>query len=265
MAEDDRRLEHIVIGRGVAFNKRAMDDIDEKTIEKIFVLQSQQTMDSFLKLLDEIPVNYLELTNRVVELAEKELNVSFDESVYIGLADHITYALSRKKNSTELKNVLLWEIKQFYPKEFKTSEKALKLIHYYENVLLSEDEAAFIALHFVNGQQDGEEMRQTVLTTEIIHEIITIVRYQFKIELKEDSLNYIRFISHLKFFIRRVFSKNLSNMKNFDMYEDVSEKFPEISDCVNKISGYLEKRLDIKIFNEEKFYLILHINRVVNN
>lgn len=119
MAEDDRRLEHIVIGRGVAFNKRAMDDIDEKTIEKIFVLQSQQTMDSFLKLLDEIPVNYLELTNRVVELAEKELNVSFDESVYIGLADHITYALSRKKIRQSLKMSCCGKSSSFIRKNLK--------------------------------------------------------------------------------------------------------------------------------------------------
>lgn len=222
-------------------------------------------MESFLKLLDEIPVNYLELTNKIIEAAEKKLNVTFDESAYIGLADHISYALGRSKNMTELKNALLWEIKQFYPKEFAAAEESLKLIKYYEGIQLSDDEAAFIALHFVNGQQDGEEMRQTVLTTEIIHEIITIVRYQFRIELKEDSINYIRFIAHLKFFLRRVFSKKLSEVKHFDMYEEVSKKFPEISACVNKITDYLERRLEIEIYDEEKFYLILHINRVISN
>lgn len=227
-------------------------------------MQSEQTINSFINLLNEIPVNHLDLTNKLVESAEKRLNIKFDDSIYIGLVDHITYALERHKNDTKLKNVLLWEIKQFYPKEFGAAMDALKIIKYYENVSLSEDEAAFIALHFVNGQQNGEKMHETVLTTEIIHEIITIVRYQFRVTLNEDSLSYTRFIAHLKFFLRRVFEKEHIETKNFNLYSDISKELPDISDCVNKIVNYLENRLKISISIEEKFYLILHINRVVN-
>ncbi|WP_400243828.1 BglG family transcription antiterminator LicT [Niallia sp. JL1B1071] len=264
LAENSRSLEHIIIGRGVAFNKRIGDQIEDSMIEKLFVLHSPQTMNSFLKLLDEIPINHLELTNRIIEAAEKKLNVKFDDSVYIGLADHITYALERNKNDIAVKNALLWEIKQFYKKEFEAAFESLKIIHYYENVMLSEDEAAFITLHFVNAQQNGIGMKQTILSTEIIHEIITIIRYQFKVVLNEDSLNYARFVSHLKFFLRRVFANEHNASNNLNLFEEVVRKFPEIYACVDKIVIYLEQRLKIKVHEEEKFYLILHINRILN-
>lgn len=264
LAENSRSLEHIIIGRGVAFNKKIGDQIEESMIEKLFVLQSAQTMNSYLNLLDEIPINHLELTNRIVEAAEKKLNVKFDDSVYIGLADHITYALERNKNDIDVKNALLWEIKQFYKKEYEAAFESLKIIYYYENVMLSEDEAAFITLHFVNAQQNGIGMKQTILSTEIIHEIITIIRYQFKVMLNEDSLNYARFVSHLKFFLRRVFANEHNTSNNLNLFEEVVRKFPEIYACVDKIVIYLEQRLKIKVHEEEKFYLILHINRILN-
>ncbi|MEO1768913.1 BglG family transcription antiterminator LicT [Candidatus Enterococcus ferrettii] len=265
LVADGRKLEHVVLGRGVAFNKNAGDEVDPETIEKTFVLKSEDTIESFLKLLDEIPVNYLELTNQVVRAAEKRLKVDLNESIYIGLADHINYALERSKNGNNLHNVLLWEIKQFYKKEFEAALESLKIIKYYENVDLSEDEAAFIALHFVNAQKDGEKMNQTIITTEVIHEIITILRYQFKITINEDSMSYVRFLSHLKFFLRRVFSKERETSVSIVDYQSICDKLPEITSCVDKISSYLERRLDIRVLEEEKFYLVLHINRIVNS
>lgn len=61
---------------------------------------------------------------------------------------------------------------------------------------------AEIELHFVNAQQDDTEMQQTILITEIIQEII---RYQFKVELKEDLSYFARFVTHLNFFFRCLF------------------------------------------------------------
>lgn len=263
LAEDASHLEHIIIGRGIAFNKKAGFTIENQRIEKVFVLQSKETMDGFMKLLDIIPVNYLELTNKIIENAEKNLKVTFDDSIYIGLADHLTYALERQRNGNELKNALIWEIKRFYTAEFKAAIEALEIIRYYENVTLSEDEAAFIALHFVNGLQDGEDMQQTVIATEIIREIATIIRYQFRVELDVESINYARFVSHLRFFLRRVFQKDYNTEVDNIWYSEISKKTPDVSACVDKIAIYLEQRIGVKIHNEEKFYLILHVNRIL--
>ena len=73
----------------------------------------------FSELVKEVPVNHLELSCRIIEDAQKRLNVTFSDAIYIGLSDHISYALYRSKQKLPLKNNLLWEIKRFYPREYQ--------------------------------------------------------------------------------------------------------------------------------------------------
>lgn len=53
-------------------------------------------------------------------------------------------------------------------------------------------------MHLVNAQMNGE-MRETISITNIVKDILNIVRRSFVIELDEDSLSYYRFLTHLKF------------------------------------------------------------------
>lgn len=70
----------------------------------------------------------------------------------------------RYKKNENLKNALLFEVKKFYPNEFKAALKSLDMIQYETGCIMTEDEAGYIAMHFVNAQQNGEEMSQTVMT-----------------------------------------------------------------------------------------------------
>ena len=70
-------------------------------------------------------------------------------------------------------------------------------------VNLSEDEVGFIALHFVNAELNSE-MEEVTQITKIIQEILNIVRYHLKISFDEESLDYHRFVTHLKFFAKRL-------------------------------------------------------------
>ena len=47
----------------------------------------------------------------------------------------------------------LWEIKRFYNHEFLIGKEALTIIKKRLDIMLSEDEAASIALHIVNAQR----------------------------------------------------------------------------------------------------------------
>lgn len=158
LVEDERQLEMILIGRGIAFQKKVGDRISQDRAEKRFVIDSPELTSRFAELVKEVPVNHLELACRIIEEAQDALEVKFSDAIYIGLSDHISYALHRYKQNLPLKNNLLWEIRRFYPREYEQAKKALKTIAYYENAHLPEDEAGYIALHFVNATQEGEEM-----------------------------------------------------------------------------------------------------------
>ncbi|WP_252315860.1 hypothetical protein [Sinobaca sp. H24] len=71
--------------------------------------------------------------------------------------------------------------------------EALNMICDRFNVILPEDEAGFIALHLVNAQLN-EDMMNTLDITKIIQDILTIVKYSFKMEFDESSLNYHRLL-----------------------------------------------------------------------
>lgn len=262
LAENDQQLEFILLGKGIAYKKGKNDLVEKEKIDKTFVLSSPLISKQFIELFKEIPINHVELSNKIIKDAEQKLNLTFDDNIYIALADHINYALNRYKKGEKLKNVLLWEIKKFYKKEFDEALVALKTIEYYEGIKFEEDEAGFIALHFVNAEHDSMEMKQTILATETVEEILKIVKFHYGIEIDDSSLNYSRFLTHIQYFARRLFTKELSYEEDDCLYYEIKERYPEAYDCSCKIANYIFKKFDIMITHEEMLYFMLHINRV---
>ena len=82
----------------------------------------------------------------------------------------------------------------------RIAQYALTLIKESYGIEMKEDEAAYLAYHFVIdelGQQDGPDPG---LMTEIVGNIIENVEKSFQIELNEEDWNYQRFLTHLKSF-----------------------------------------------------------------
>ncbi|WP_207736243.1 BglG family transcription antiterminator LicT [Fusibacter ferrireducens] len=264
LGEDEKMSEMILLGKGIAFQKRIGDAVDPDKIDKTYVFKTSENSSKFVSLLQEVPLHQVELARKVIEQAQKELNVTFHDGIYIGLTDHICYTLSRYRSGLMIKNALLWEIKKYYPKEYEAARNAIKLIDYYEKVELSEDEIGFIALHFVNAQQDGEEIQKTILVTEIVNDILSIVKYHYQIELNENTLNYSRFVTHIRFFARRMLSNELLHSDDDFLYQQVKNKLTEAVACAEKVRSYIMEKLDVSISQEEMLYFIVHINRVAS-
>ncbi|MFD1900953.1 BglG family transcription antiterminator [Enterococcus termitis] len=215
-----------------------------------------------MQLIEEVPINRLEMVTLIVKNAEIELSKNFDENTYIGLADHINYAVNRFRNGETISNALLLEIKKFYPKEYAAGLHALETISYYEGIDLNEDEAGFIAFHFINGSL-GNDTTQTLLTAEMLQKVVLIVEDCLGIEMDEESLNYLRFITHLKFFIQRVIINEPRKEAVPEMFEQVVQFYPKATECVSVIINYLQDKLHCQIYPEEEMYLILHIQRLI--
>ena len=264
LVENEANEEMVLIGKGIAFAKKTGDLINEELIQKKFVFENSQLNEKLAKLFNEVPVKYIELTLDIVEMAGKELNTKFNSNIYIALADHIAYAVERCSNNETIKNALLWEIKKFYPNEFAAAMKALEMIRYETNIEMTEDEAGFIALHFVNGQSEGELMAQTVAVTKIVEDILHIVEYHFHFKIDETSLNYIRFVTHIQYFARRLFAKEVIDDGDDILFEQIKNRYQDSYNCSLKVKKYIGSNYHIDISNEELVYFILHINRVCN-
>lgn len=56
--------EHVVMGKGIGFQKQEGDIVEESKIDKIFDLSSQEISDRFKTLLIEVPIEVVKLLRR---------------------------------------------------------------------------------------------------------------------------------------------------------------------------------------------------------
>ncbi|MCM3699679.1 BglG family transcription antiterminator LicT [Paenibacillus macerans] len=260
---DEHQNEIIVMGKGIGFNKHNAEFVDFSKVDKKFVLDKGNT-DKLAGLVSEIPVEHLELSHEIIEYAKRNLSAKLSDNIYITLTDHISFALVRLEEGLQIKNVLLWEIKKFYKEEFRIALGALDLIEQKLGIRLPEDEAGSIALHFVNAQHTGQDMRNTVIVTRIVNDLANIVKYHYGIKIDEESLNYSRFMTHLKYFAYRMLQNELIPEEQDSLYDQVKEKYPEAYVCTQKLVNYLERNYNKKLTNEEMFYLVIHIQRLTS-
>ena len=255
--------EAVVMGRGLAFQKKKGDEIDESKIEKIFVLENKSINKKLLTLVNDIPAKYLEIAEDIIKYAEDKLGKKLNENIYLTLTDHISFAISRAEKNLEIKNAMLWDIKRLHKEEFDVGIHALRVIKENLNFDLPEDEAASIAMHILNGELD-QEMPEIVDMIKLIEEILKMVKYHFNIEFDEESINYYRFVTHLKFFTQRLSSGRYYEDNDNDLFDMIKLKYPKSYECTKRIEGFVKQKYNTQLTKEEMLYLIIHTARVVH-
>ena len=261
ISQDESGNEVILMGRGIAYQKKKNDMIDETLIEKRFHLEKEVISDNFIELLREIPEDVINVTHEVIEYIKANMGSQINNRIYLSLLDHINYAVVRYLQGIQFNNMLLVEIKHLYKREIEVAQVALAMINQRLMVNLPEDEAAFIALHIVNAQLELDITEVTQVTT-LINEILNIVRYQFKIKLDETTLDYDRFVTHLKFFSRRLLRSQTKTEDDVALYEIVKERYPNEHKCVEVIEAHIKKVHDQELSLSEKLYLMMHMTRI---
>lgn len=260
-AFDNTDTEVVVMGRGIGFGARAGSPIQEKKIEKIFRIKSQTLAEQFKELLANMPLEHARISNDIISYAKSELKLRLNQSIYVTLTDHINFAIERLKMNIRPENALLWEIKRFYPQEYRLGLYALELIKKEMGIVLPEDEAGFIALHFVNAEY-GTDIKDALNFPNLMKAVMEIAKETLGIEFDENSLHYERFVTHVKFLLQRIYRKELLSDEEEELAAMVKRKYEREYICSRKIAEYIEKETGSKISGEEVMYLAIHIRRV---
>lgn len=262
LTEDLHQIEMVVMGKGLAFQKKIGDEIDPEKIEKTFTTPSDSFADKLSDLLDEIPYEIMAVSKDIIDMANKDLQTNLNDVLYLSLSDHIHFAITRTKNGLPIKNALMWEVQKFYKDEYQVARKALAIIKEKTDVSLPEDEAASIALHLFNARQDHSRMEETMAMTNIVNDVTNIIKYHYGIDFDEDSMNYSRLITHLRYFAYRILRGELNNDNNDALYEQVKAQYPQAYECTQKIHAYLKKQYQMEMTKDELAYFMIHIHRV---
>ncbi|CCI84505.1 PRD domain-containing protein [Lactobacillus pasteurii] len=241
IAEKSDGTEVILLGKGIAFNQKIGNLVDKAKIYKSFSPSSKIQRKNVIDTVHEIDPVYFELSQKICERLKREEGIRLTDSVYITLTDHLATSVERAQKGLYLSNKFLWDIKDYYPKEYSYGVWALKLLNHQFGVDFPEDEAAFIAVHLISGElgQDIDEFQRSM---KFIREITKLVRHYFRIDLDNKTLNYKRFAVHLKFFWQRMMYET-----DKKPYGDLSKEILEVikeSDidaylCALKIKEYI--------------------------
>lgn len=253
--------EVIVMGRGIGLKKKQGEVVPADQISKIFRIKSRTLAEQFKELLANMPLERVRISDEIISHAKDHLKLKLNQSIYVTLTDHINFAIERVSQGIEPQNALLWEIKRFYPQEFQLGIYALELIQDRLDILLPEDEAGFIALHFVNAEY-GTDIRDAVKFPDQMQAIVDIVERDLGILLDESSLHYERFMTHIKFLIQRIYRKELLSSEDRELSLLMQRKYPREYQCSVKVAEYIMQATGSRLSEEEIMYLSVHIRRV---
>ncbi|MFW5401163.1 PRD domain-containing protein [Yersinia sp. 1252 StPb PI] len=265
LSVDANNNEVIVMGKGIGFNSKIGDAIDAGKIEKVYVVQKNQTSREYVRLIENTPEEYISLVQNIMSDANASLKGKLSEQLFFTLTDHITFAIERFHKGISIQNRLLYEVKRFYPHEFSIAQQAVKYLNEKLNIQLPEEEAGNIAFHLVNGQTDIQSMESTLLSVKMLKDIFNIIKYHFNVVIDQDSLNYQRFLTHMQFFIQRMIESNQIETKDDFIFEQMIREYPGEHRCSMLIGEYIKNLLSITLSNDEMLYLIIHLVRIAGS
>ena len=258
---DDNHQEAVVMGSGVAFGMKAGDSVNRNRVEKFFVLDGEKGHKDFSRLLERISLDNLELASDIIKRGEEALGYHCNDSILLTLSDHLGMMLERVKEGVYFVSPLEWDIKLIYPKEYRYAMTVVEDLQKKFNTEIPEQEAAFIALHFINANLNLEGMQNTILGTKIIQNILNICKIYYKREFKEDDFDVRRFISHIRYFVQRQMKGEVLDIDEA-VAEAVKLSCKDDYKCSLKIADFLKKTYNWDISQGEILYLTLHLNRI---
>lgn len=207
----------------------------------------------------------LRFQKRLLRKQKQELKRDLNSNLIIALADHINFAVSQLKAGNRNPNLMLDEIQRFYREEFQVGLEAVEMINRHYNITLPRGEAASIAFHLINAESGGDagETTSVIKGTE---KILQIIQTTLNLKMREDTLSYSRLVTHTKYFVKRVLAKpdnTESDIMGVIRIDEEDGQYIQISGCLDKIGAYLKETFDYDISEDERFYMLIHIMRIM--
>lgn len=263
---DDDGKEQIVSGKGIGFGKKYGDKVDSSQIQKTYLITDSELQKKMISMLKEIPLEYMNFTNDMVEYIKTVYPSKLNESLLVTLSDHIAFAIERKKNGIEFTNPLINSIEESYPQELSLGEYLVEEMDKRLGIRMTRDEAGFIAMHIINARLDTK-ISDVYDITKMINGCVEIAEYYYKGKINKDTVSYERFLTHLKYLAQRLFqNKPLSQtLSEDDVFVSMIKKTcNKHYKCALCIQDYILKTYKKTINEDELITLAIHLKKVSN-
>lgn len=255
--------EAVVVGPGIGFKKKKGDEVNQNKVEKIYYIETD-LQDKLLKVLNTSKKEYFIIAETIMKKAEL-LGYKITTTSILSLTEHISFAIERFENEIQLPNLLINEIHSFYKKEFDIGSWAVNYIEEETSINLGEDEAGYIALHIINTTSNSKNTSDTIDLLKFVSGVIELIETHYNFKTSNNPFDNNRLVTHLKFLGNRIFFNKGGELDEpIDLYQYLITSNKEHQSFVDKLIKYIENNFDIKIMKNEIVYLLIHINKFLN-
>lgn len=254
--------EYIAFGKGIGYHQTVGNFVQSDQIMKKFMPIDDSRKSEMIQSLNNIPAVYVDVCTQIVDYAEKKLNVQLLPSIFYALTDHLYFAVQRYHAHQSLGNRIYWEMKTYYPEMFEIGEYGLKVVEELLHVQLPKEEAANITFHIINTAPSTNGQTNVLDVTDLVNNVMTIVRTLTGGTIETDTISYSRFLTHVKFFAERYLSNKMLS-DDAALLNSVYALYPEASKIALKVQSTIVNIYAREITKEELAYLIIHIHRIL--
>ena len=251
--------EKILFGKGLGFGKHLDDILSSDTkVDKIFSLDNETNYHNFKELVTNVDDELIGLCEEIIFMISKELNEDLDEKIHISLIDHIAFTLKRLKQNDEIENPFLVETETLYKREFEIAKKAVSMLEKKMNIIIPDGEIGFITLHIHSARNNGK-LSNTIKYTFLANSIIELIEDSLDIQIDKRSIDYARFITHLRFAIQRLINNN--SIKN-ELFDIIKAQYSDSYSLAERVCKLIEDQLNLTVVEDEVAYIAVHIEKL---
>lgn len=262
--EDSEEL--IIVGKGIIFGKRKGDFVSKDKVEKIFRMKTEESRENFMTLLKNVPLDFITVTYEVIDRLSKKYTYPVQDYIYVTLTDHI-YSSYQAVQQKRYKANSLPDASEKYPVPYQIAREAVMI---FRNRLLNnfpDEEINRVAYHFINAEGNTELEDKNHINNR--REILSLVESELMkngIKRTIDNSNfYDRFMIHLNYFLDYMDRNRNDNVSLLEMETHIKQNYPNAYKIGSTIYKIISAKTGIDLYQSEKIYLVLHIQRLLLN
>lgn len=254
----EQGVEKILLAKGIGFNKKFGDILEDNLeVDKVFSIEDKKNQENLKEVYNRVDGEFVAICEEALAEISEELGEELNETIHIALIDHLAIAMKRLKNKEQINNPFIVEIETLYSVEFEMAKKIVNKLQEKYEIDFPEGEIGFITLH-IHSARNGKMLSNSIKYSYLSNKIIIYIEEKFNSKIDKRSLDYARFLSHVRFTIERVLTDTV--LKN-DLTEIIKKSYPVSYEIAEGASKIIEETLDKKVCDDEVAYIAMHVER----
>ncbi|WEV37322.1 PRD domain-containing protein [Lactobacillus sp. ESL0677] len=265
VVRDNDDEQEIVMGRGLAFQKKKGDIIADTKVAKVFALQDSHTVSDLTTLLANIPLDFITESYDLIKRAQDKYGFQVETYINVTLTTHLFAAYQRMQRHEETINYLP-DLSSNYPLAYQIADDFMTYFQKELGISFPSYEKKSIALHFINAHIDQPEHKSRYPNPN--SQVVEIVEKELaRNHLVRNSKNdgdFDRLLIHLKYFVVRLHDpQNKELIVSQKMIAEIKAEYSQAWAIVDRITEQIRQKLNVSLSMTEKMYLTIHIERLL--